>query len=107
METNALRKENEKKPQLVFEVVENYCYDYETTTETALCASLLDARFEFKEMVERVKKEEKNCFDEDGNVKDGYVCEEDDDFFDLYRDGDSAHFEISIRIEEREVISHF
>lgn len=107
METNALRKKNEKKPKMVFEVVENYCYNYEMTTETVLCASILDARFEFKEMVERVKKEEEQCFDEEGNVKDGYVCEDDDDYFDLYRDGDSARFGIAIRIKEREVISHF
>lgn len=98
--------EDEKKPMVLFEVIEMTSYEYETNVETVLCASLLDAHFEFKERVERVKKEE-CCWDEDGNLEEGYICEEEKDYFNLYKDGYAAQFEITIWIMKKEVVSNF
>ena len=101
MEINGLW-ESEKSHQKVYVVTEYCCDDYTPIIHTIVCASYLEAHFEFKDIVEEIKKACQDCIDDTDN----YVCEEEDDYFDLYEDGDAANFERNVWISETKVVSY-
>lgn len=97
MEEKGLWEDEKRIPMKVF-VVTKSDNDF---TENVICDSYLSAHFEFKKKVEAVKE----GFGDD-LYDDEYVITEEEDYFNLYREGKASECEIEIYIEEQEVVSY-